>query len=348
MANDYVKTNDIGYCQNIINNPPVAKKPSEGKDACIELQEKIAKINADTDLSKSIAEGTLQAINSLNPFNIIDKAINGSPSKSEAKSMVTTSLTKEMNKLSSINVSNKCLNITENTQINSLMDAPECILVKNARYDSLCGIFKDIDSKVKCIAEVTKEFAISNLTQENKINANKTCKLNSIIEETSKVTTDTTIQALLSVMQKSSGGVSTSNNVSCSAIKETISEETYKNAQSCCLNKSTNNQKNEILCKGGINIKQANELNDVSNCMMKLGIMTNTEIKSTTANKTDVANTQDTQAPPGILANIKYIILAFVLLIVVGGIVWWVVTSKKSPDNTDDADDTTDDTLEDT
>ena len=295
----------------------------------MELQAKIAKITADKEIAATIANAATKMVTSMTPWGAISDAIKGHPTVSDTKIMLTNAIDKEISKLSSINISNKCVNITDNTQTNSLVQTPECTIAQTARLDSVCSLFTTDAGKLQCIEKVMKDFTISNVTQSNKITANKTCNISAIIEETSKITTDTTIQALMSVMQKSSGGAATSNTANCTSIKENISEETYKNAQSCCLNKSNNIQRNEILCKGGININQSNEINDVSNCMMKLGISTSTDIASTTLAKTDIVIKQDATAP-STLKNIMYLLLAGTLLFGIIGFVIWYIKNRSN------------------
>ena len=121
VLSNFVKDTDIDFCKEAIE--PTRPKPSiktEAKDACIEIQTAIKKIEGDVETQKAIEQSKADTTNSImggiSPLTFMNNVLGifkAAPIKTATMNTVTQSITKEMNKFSSINITGKCSNITK-------------------------------------------------------------------------------------------------------------------------------------------------------------------------------------------------------------------------------------------
>lgn len=331
---EYIKPEDTDYCKKAAEDKTPPKTPNEANNACQELAEKVAKIKADVEVTRIVAKTAGDMFRQGNP-NIMGAFIDAfhkDPAVSEAKTMIVNSLEKEMNKLSKIDISNKCINISSNLQKNEITMTPECQKIK---YQSLglCTLGRKEDI-VACMATINDSYKLTNIKMSNKAEATKDCRLTAFIQEVSNLTTDTNIQALLKVMGESSGSNATTNSTadSCSILKETTNEEQYKNAQSCCINKSAGNQLNTISCVGVTNADLSNSMANTDSCMINLGLGTISSVTSTTGL---VATGESTSLAvnPGMMDTLMKGAIAITIISAVGGIAYAAINMYGKKNN---------------
>lgn len=271
----------INFNETILK-PPAVK--DEAKSKCMELAEKIKQIEADTELKKAINKTVADAANifisTVNPLVGLATVIgNNISAKNELHTQVITSINQAISSLNSIQVSNECNNIDNSIQSNIISDTKECLDYKTALTTSTCGTITDVNQRINCVGTILDKFNVSRINMSNKNTIKQTCSINSAINQIAANSNDTTLQAIMKVLQTASGPVTTNSNSSlnCTEINTNVNAESYTNAVSCCLNKISKTQLNSINKCGMVNDVTLNNTNDSMNdCLLGLNVLTNT------------------------------------------------------------------------
>lgn len=263
------------------NKIPPTSPEDTGQTKCKEIAEKVAKFKAD----KEIALGIVNAIGSaISPIAALSNLVSKLSPSNSTHSMFINAVKQISNMNISSDIDSVCNLSNDISQSINIDFNPACVPI-------ICGPKSDYssdDGYLECVKKVT---SFNNNTISNTVETQQQCNMSATIQAISAQSQDTSVQALVSLLQSSSGvGSSNKSDVmNCNEISSTINSNTFSDIYSCCT--SSISSKQTIAIKGGCGDFSNNNLSNIAKtpmqqCLIKNGIIN----KNTGDQKTSIKN----------------------------------------------------------
>lgn len=216
-------------------------------------------------------------------------------------------------------------NTNENIMRNIInTDMSQCDVTKiyNDCNLSTIGSQKNIISNRDCpVLELAKlgifpEF--KNITQENAMNIQQQCVMNTVIDTLLKKKSSVDSQALSEVFQEASGLLSGSNKFQkedCNVINNNLSSIHYLEDRAKCAVGVSNEQLNNLdICGSAVGVFQKNRFESTQDCLKGVDIAKETDVDASTKTKSEDKSDQRSVGVDTMASIISSILIALVLL----------------------------------
>jgi hypothetical protein len=318
-------------CEKSQNTKKLATSPPEEiKSKCKEIAEIYNKTKV--ELAKEETNRDLANSFSVNGFvNNVGRA--ASASNKVSKDSINI-INKVFDSKNITEIENKCKNVSENIQINSIKISEQC---KKSALE-ICKDFSTSNDKLACIREINAGLVVSNITQENVNTSEQKCVINNLIQQLTAQSDDSAIQAVAKIMQEASGPMThnKSESLDCNEVNTKLNSENYSSSISCCLNGIASKQLNEIDSCGIItDVSQKNINKQIQDCFIGTTTKQEQEQKSKTMIDTLLELTQKATMPGS--ASCASCVF-FLMLIGIGIAISFILSKSNKPKIDDIAD----------
>jgi hypothetical protein len=241
------------------------------QSVCAEIEKHKQDIKLKIEQEKNSVGGFFNnLVNNFSPVNLAKTLT----AENNAENTVMQILKNNISQEKSIEINQTC-NQGAITSQSNVIDNLQCAVCNG-------GIIYDKDGKV--IGVLSPEHikalrykdgkdvcVIQNIKQENESTVKKNCVMSSLITSLMQAQSDTQAQAVTKLMQEASGLLSKNKaeNMSCTDIKQDLSQKDYLKTISECAQQSTTEQSNNLkYCGKAIDVIQRNIQDSISDCVI--------------------------------------------------------------------------------
>lgn len=218
--------------------------------------------------------------------------------------------------------------------INTDLSQEEKLQIENTCKNVFTGMQSNVIDTSNCKFCQENGCDIQNITQENTMDAEQNCVLQTATEMLMKKQNDIESQAVAKVLQDSQGLFSGSNrsaNDICNVTNTDMSSKQYLEQLSNCANEVSQDQSNSLQgCGNVINVVQRNRANRLQDCILNNTTTSSTDIAS--QNKTSTT-ADTTQKSKGLDPLISLASIGVVIFLSAGAGIAYYFYSKKGQSN---------------
>ena len=225
-----------------------------------------------------------------------------------------------------ININNSCSNLATSSQINNLIQSPNCITNAFEICKDNKGVINDT-----CYSKVADLITIKNVNQLNVSNIKEECQLNNLVKKLSSKDANIDTASAVLAAQRASGIGSQVDGITsnCNEIRQDMSSKDFLTSILSCSNQISNKQVNSFEACGGSNINQQNINDAFQRCLVSSGIYTEQKSVSTIQQKLESKVDQTAATIDfGALFGNPIVIVIIVVVLLVCSVVLFLLNKK--------------------